>query len=191
MTKHRLFIALTLPPPFQQSLFNSIQPFLLKYPGFKPEPAEKLHITLKFLGHTEVKTDVICQAIYPTIKNFKPVSLTLTNFDCFIQDNGCILYAQFSPSTPIAHLANKIQNALYTIGFPLETRPFKLHITLARGKGKSYSYWKEVQKQSRKLITDNRKPITFVPSSIELMESKLSPEGSKYKIIHIFNIGTV
>jgi len=178
--KRRLFIAILLPRNIRLELNGISKRLSSESPELKYEKEEKLHLTLKFLGWTDISPERISEVLQRTVLNAAPFSLRFANLGFFFSSNF-ILFADLEKSEPLFNLVSKIEEEMKRLGFPKEKRPFKSHITLARGKRKPISFWREIaQKISQKKFP---LPESFSVSEIVLMESILEREGSRYKIL--------
>lgn len=186
MKQKRFFIAIDLPKK-QKATLGGIITFLEKeYPSLRYEKMEKLHLTLKFLGWTNIPPDKISQALHQTVLRLTPFSLKFIALDFFFSSNF-ILFADLEKNKLLFNLVSKIEKELKKLGFPKEKRPFKSHISLARGKNKPRSYWKEL---SNKIMQKQiQLPENFLVSEIVLMESLLSSKGSVYKTYQKLRLG--
>lgn len=103
----------------------------LKIPGNYTHP-ENFHLTLHFLGEQEAdRLDAVVQAMRASV-NLAPFSLTCEGSGTFSQRDGKLLWAGIKPSQSAENLYRGLGKALKTQGFPVESRPFRPHITLIR-----------------------------------------------------------
>ena len=129
----RLFVALELPDPVRESLaaIATLAPQL----GRGWTPPRNLHLTLKFLGQVPAEGLEPVSAALRGIP-FKPFVTHPTGFCCFPTPRRArILAVELADADDhLKTLAAAIDTACEPLGFPRETRPFRPHITLARGK---------------------------------------------------------
>jgi RNA 2',3'-cyclic 3'-phosphodiesterase len=138
----RAFIAIELPPGIQEAL-GRVQNLLREQLRYHPtcdsqlrwSKPEGIHLTLKFLG--EISQLQANQAV-DLLRRFGP-------FEKFtIEIKGCgffpdrrrprVLWAGIAAPPALADLALRIEKSMASIGFPVETRSFVPHLTLARFK---------------------------------------------------------
>lgn len=178
--KRRLFIAILLPQRVKESLSKMITQLDKDFPELKYEKEEKLHLTLKFLGWTRISEERIGEVLNKITSSTQPFNLSFTGLDFFFSFNF-ILFINLQENKALLDLVRKVEDEMRVLGFPKEKRPFRSHITLARGKRKPVSFWKELSyKISQKKF---ELPESFSVSKIVLMESILEREGSRYKIL--------
>ena len=126
----RLFFGVEIPSSLKKPLLQVNAPI----DGAKWQSANQLHLTLLFLG--QVKPEQI-PAICNAARN-----LPVPGFDLAIDGVGCFgkpesphnIWAGVTPREPLVSLQETLQQRLKPEGFPLEKRPLKPHVTLARFK---------------------------------------------------------
>jgi len=179
----RLFLAINLPQQIKEQIFDLVLK-LQKANKNKPikwVEKDNFHLTLHFLGDTpEEKIPNIAQTLKPIIADFKILDLKLSNSISAFPDlsNPKVIFLELIElnGKQTLKLQRKIGEALEGLGFKIDSRPFRLHLTLGRVKFKS-----SIQ------IPDFQLPSTnFQINSIELIESQLTPNGSIYSIITKF-----
>src|SRR4030042_2375034 len=143
MTK-RLFLAINLPKEIKDQLAALIIK-LQKNNKNKPikwVENENFHLTLHFLGDTvEEKIPLINQSLIPIISNFKTLNFQLSNsVDAFpdtINPKNIFLEMKELNDGKTIKLRKEIGEALEKLGFEIDYRPFRLHLTLGRVKFKT------------------------------------------------------
>lgn len=184
----RLFIAITLPKNIKRSLNEIIYQLRQDFPDLKYEKEEKLHLTLKFLGWTSLSEKRISEVLKKITTPMNSFDLTFSGIGFFFSFNF-ILYANLKENNSLLDLVARTEKEMKKLGFTREKRPFRSHITLARGKRKPATYWKELaQKISRKHFSLS---LSFTVKEIVLMESTLNKEGSEYTIINNYSFRSI
>jgi len=181
--KIRCFIAINLPDQVKEELAKIINQLKKKNSNWsinyvKPE---SLHLTLHFLGSIdENQIETAKKIIKDTVVNFQIFGLETGDFLAFPNlNNPRVLFIESAGETKAAAAIQKIMgDKLSNAGFFLESRVWKPHLTLARIKAPV------------KLILDEIKlPILkFSVSSVELMKSQLSRNGSVYSVLASYNL---
>lgn len=161
-----------------KSLLMKTIPLTVK-PYIKWEPKDKLHITMLFLG--EVKKDDLINIIdrLNTV-NIQPLCFTFKKASAFPNTSSArVIILEGSDETGNSYrLYQNICENLQPLGFTPD-KTFKPHITLGRVK--------KIKSVSLINIADiSFSPIRFETKVFALMESKLLPEGSKYRLIKEF-----
>ena len=142
----------------------------------------QLHITLKFLGDVDESTvDKVKTTVDSICSDAYSFDLTLTDVGSFSRKDGSGIVWIGSDNDEVSTISKKLDNALFELGIPKETKPFKNHITVAR------------PKYNIKQITNylNSKEYVFEKqqiSSVFLMSSVLTKNGEIYKIEKEFSL---
>jgi 2'-5' RNA ligase len=123
----RLFTAIDIPPDVKAALATWIERLRL-LGNLKWIPAEKLHITTKFIGEwpdkPEARLDELKLAL-ASVKAPAPVDIVIRGLGRLPR----VLYAAVEPNDALTALATATERAVG--GLP-EGRPYRPHITLAR-----------------------------------------------------------
>lgn len=180
---NRLFITLDIPNEtiekiveLRDALYNDKQP--------RWEGRDKLHITLKFLGDTDV---YLLPEIEELLKNvsrkFNEINLLFDRFGIFYRNKlPKILWLGAEENKELLDLQNQIDQKCVRLNFEKEKRSFHPHLTLLRVKG--YENLVQLEKMKQTKIT----PLIFASKTISLMKSELKPGGSVYSIIKSFEL---
>ncbi|WP_375169695.1 RNA 2',3'-cyclic phosphodiesterase [Marinobacter sp.] len=174
----RLFFALDLPARVRRQLLRLQAPV----PGARWQNDAQLHLTLLFLGRvTEQAVPEVCAAAR---------DLPVARFDLEVRGLGCFgrpetprnLWAGVQPTAPVVALNDALRQRLAPLGYELETRPFRPHITLARFRQRRGSVAPVLAEHDQD---------TFGPVSVDnfvLLESTQGPHGSVYTVVERFGL---
>ena len=181
----RLFLAINLPPEIKNQLFDLVLK-LQKANKNKPikwVSKDNFHLTLHFLGSVpEEKITSINQALEPIISNFSTLNFSLSNSINAFPDlnNPKVIFLEIKESNngQTIKLQKQIGENLEGLGFKIDKRPFRLHLTLGRVKFKT-----SIQIPKIELQTSD-----FQINSIDLMASDLTPQGPIYSVIKQYNL---
>ena len=129
----RLFIAIEIPHEIRRTL----ESFLAELRGVAPQVkwvrASNLHVTLKFLGNTDAEKIGQVEIALKSIRSSQPVTLQFRGLGFFPSEKRPrVFWAGMTSSPNLPSLAADIDRAMHQLGFPLEERPFTVHLTLAR-----------------------------------------------------------
>ncbi len=171
----RLFIAINIPESVRNELaaLNSF----LKHPAVRWTPRQNLHITVHFIGQTELnELALIAGKISATADKTPPFSMTMENIKVIRKGkNPVMIWAALKENEIFSDLALRFHQELSGDG----SRKPNPHITLARikeGKGLEIPALPEIRK------------ISFDVRNIELMESANRPSGPVYNVAGSFNL---
>ena len=177
----RLFIALKIPKDAREKIIalrNEAMPDFHKY---KWEPVEKIHLTLKFIG--EVKNELvedITEAIR-FLEDYESFNCKLTKFGFFYRyKNPAVLWMGLAVDKNIDNLVERLNEVLEKFSIKSEKRKFSAHLTIKRLKGNEEKDF--VDCFERYKVPE----VKFKAGEAVLMESDVSPSGSKYKEIKNF-----
>jgi 2'-5' RNA ligase len=154
--------------------------------GIKWTGIDNMHITLAFLGDTEIKMiKNIVSKLNNSCPAFGQFEITLRGAGAFKSINDPrILYAGIDHSDSLIKLNKIIIGALRDSGYEIEDRPFRPHLTFGRVK-----YIKD--KQVLNKILDKYQDMVFqkvTANEVILFESILLRTGPVYKPLARFNL---
>lgn len=141
-------------------------------------PVENLHITLKFFGDIPAALVPAIEREVARVVTPEPVvPLDIVGVGAFPNlQRARVLWAGLREDTArIASLQRRIEDAMETLGFPREERPYVAHLTLARARGGETVDVREVASQ-----------LAYAPigrttvREIILYQSVLGPDGARY-----------
>lgn len=101
--------------------------------------AENIHLTLKFLGEVEDRElPAVCNKVKLAIQGLPSFGVTCRSIGAFpnVQKPNTVWVDVLDPHGAICSLQTKIAESLEQLGFPLERRPYKPHLTLGRTKSR-------------------------------------------------------
>ena len=168
MSKHHYFFAVKLPIEVKAFLQEWVEAKKQDFPFAKWVHHEDYHITLAFLGFAaeEMKYEAI-QTMPEVLKDEHPFPLTLHQIGIFgPHKKPRIFWAGVEHSNELIHLQKKVYNHLLKVGFELDKKPFRPHITLARK-------WNSPEEFDQNLLTAIENNLSFTVNEIILYETHL------------------
>ncbi|MDM5331956.1 RNA 2',3'-cyclic phosphodiesterase [Ureibacillus composti] len=178
-TKHHYFFAVKLPKEMKDFLNGWIQSNQRDYEFGRWVHPEDYHITLAFLGYAEEKKlqDAI-ETMGSVLSDLSSFSLTLDKLGIFgSMKSPRIFWAGVVESEQLAEVQKKVFTQCLKLGFELDKKPFRPHITLAR-KYKGESFFNSEKLKSIK--TEDHQTFEFEVSEVILYETHLD-QSPKYK----------
>ncbi|KPV58398.1 hypothetical protein QJ48_16650 [Paenibacillus sp. A3] len=131
----RLFVAVPAPP----SVISTAESWVLRLKDqltfAKWVHPQDLHLTLQFLGDVERdRIERIAQAIGQAAAGAAPFSLHFQGLGVFGKPSApSVLWAGVQGEVEkLGQLQSRVEDAMKTLGFAAENRPYKPHLTLAR-----------------------------------------------------------
>jgi len=173
MTK-RLFLALELPAALTRTL-AALDPHI---PGLRWLPARSLHLTLAFLGEVETATrESLIQALQSL--DAEPFDLSLRGLTRFGGRDRPVIVAANIPEPPpeIFYLHTSVQSLIQSAGLPTDSRPFRPHVTLGRGKNCPALPLQRFLHHHAGTVFG-----AFHLDSLGLFSSELTPSGAHYTL---------
>jgi len=145
------------------------------------DKAEKIHLTLKFLGDTR-QEDVprIEEALANATRDIKKFSFTPDGLGCFPNlKQPRVVWVGVKDSSALIAMQNRIETHIVPLGFPKEDRAFSPHITLGRvrreaSRAEAASVGEAVRARANQTFG------TESVSRVILMKSDLQRDGSIY-----------
>ena len=183
----RLFVALDLPEAVRQAFRELISQLKKSSPNARWVRPEGIHVTLKFIGHTDERNlESICAALAP-IRSEQPVEMEFRGLGFFPHERRPrVLWCAVGASANLARLTADIGRALEPLGMAAESREYVPHLTLARLEPERISP-AELQKLER--AAEEAAGSSFGSareSEFYLFESMLKPTGAEYRRVQAF-----
>jgi 2'-5' RNA ligase len=178
----RLFLAINLSDPLRRDVWRATEPLRDALPeiGWVREPL--LHLTLKFLGE---QPDAVVNPLETAMtevgqSHAKPV-LRLTELGAFpTLRRARVVWAGVEPEPRLELLHHDLEVACERVGFELDGRAFRPHLTLGRVRRPLGAERARVlERMARKLPVAGECQIR----TIDLMQSVATAEGRRYDTV--------
>jgi len=172
----RLFVAVNLPAEVRSGLWEAMEPVRRRqYPVRWVDP-DGMHITVKFLGDVDdPRESAIRQVLDAAVAGTRAFPLAIGGFGVFPNaSRPRVVWAGCEAAPPLELLQHRVEQRLEALGFPLEGRAFRPHVTL--GRAKSGAPAGPLASVATALADLEYAAEVTVPS-LDLMESRLSPAG--------------
>ena len=175
----RTFLAINLPAGLRQRIWAAIEPLRRESFPIRWVDPELIHLTVKFLGEVSPET---VDELAPTIG---AVTTGCRAFDMNIDGVGGfpnlkrprVLYADCEAGPQLEIVHDGVERAMQALGFPLEGRPFRPHLTLGRAARDARApAWSGLNRIASAIRMDELAHV----SSIDVMESRLHSKGPEY-----------
>jgi 2'-5' RNA ligase len=183
----RLFIAVPLPEKVKEQavlFIKKTQEAFFRGDNFSGRikwlKKENMHITLKFLGETEVEPEKIKAAIELSAAGVRPEIFVLNRPGIFTPERPRILWLGTArPSKSLQELYDRLNVNFAQLGFETDDRKFIPHLTLGRVKKGRVD-----RKTVKNFLNQKVEPLNFEINRVNLFESKLTPQGARHNIIY-------
>ncbi|HXN29077.1 MAG TPA: RNA 2',3'-cyclic phosphodiesterase [Candidatus Acidoferrales bacterium] len=179
----RLFVAFDLPNAVRNALATLAQRLKPECRAARWVRTESMHVTLKFLGETDLQNISAIRAALAPIRSAQPVAMDFRVLGFFPNEfKPRILWCGVQATPNLAQLAAAVEEALEPLGFAREARAYFPHLTLAR---------LEPNDALENLLraADALKTYDFGAareSEFHLFESVLKPSGAQYSKLAAF-----
>lgn len=175
----RLFVSVEIPKKIKDNLFELKREIPGNIAKINWVSKKNLHITLKFLGNIdEKKIDELVEKLNKISFNEFKLEFDELGFFSF-KGNPKIIRLSFKEDAYLINLQKKIDEELLDM-FSLDQK-FSPHMTMGRIK-----LIKKKKELFDKLKNLNFSKDEIIVNSFDLVESKLSKDGPKYKILKKF-----
>ena len=179
----RTFICVELSSEMQHKLDEMIKQLRRATPerSVRWDKAEKIHLTLKFLGDTR-QNDVpqISEALTQATRDIKKFPITLHGLGCFPNlKQPRVVWVGINPSPSLMALQRVIEKNISPLGYPTEDRKFSPHLTLGRVKREASSAEAASVGEAVRLRASQSFGVESI-SRLILMKSDLQRSGSIY-----------
>jgi RNA 2',3'-cyclic 3'-phosphodiesterase len=181
----RLFLAINLDPELRRAIVDAAAPLRQAAPTLAWADDAKLHLTLKFLGEhpddTVESLSVAADAVAARHSRFSMRIGEVGAFPNFRRARVVWMGVEREPRLELLH--HDVEVACETLGFEVEGRAFRPHLTLARVRGERT----EIDELRRLARASKRVDFTAEAdvTSIDLMRSAPGPGGSaRYERLH-------
>lgn len=176
----RAFVAIDLPDSVRAALAREQARLRAVCAGSRDirwTRAEGLHLTLKFLGEVAAERVPAVTATLESLERFDKFEVEVGGFGFFPGPRRPrVLWVGLEAPAALGQLAARVEAALEAQGFPLEGRPFRPHLTLARFEGGRPQPALEAALETGLAASFGR----FEVGEFFLFESKLRPGGAEY-----------
>lgn len=179
----RTFIAIPLPEGNQTQLKDAVGSLReLDLNARFPDP-RSIHLTLKFLGNIdETYIEEVTGVLDECCLSVPPFSVQLRGLGAFPHSaRPRVLWMGVESGEELRELQQELENRLVALGFEVEERPFRPHLTVGRVKGKRNF---KALVQFLRSEKDDFEAGSFQVNSVSLYQSVLKPTGAEYSVLH-------
>lgn len=184
----RTFLALNLPPATRDALYDRTSAVRVAAPAASWVARDNLHLTLQFLGDVDDERAAAVGAILHEIaSSHRRVVLDIGGAGAFPNlRRARIVWMGVAPDPRLELLQHDLERGCESLGFPVEGRAFRPHITMGRIRG-------ELPVVERSALVTALGECTFreriTVGTVDLMESALARGGSRYTVVAAAALG--
>jgi 2'-5' RNA ligase len=175
----RLFLAINLPADVRLEIYAASASLRLQEPEIAWIAEPRLHLTLKFFGETSAeRLDDIRAAVANVAGRHREFLLSFAGIGAFPNFRRArIVWMGIGQEARLELLHHDVEVVCETLGFEIEGRAFRPHLTLARVKS-------PLPEDRLRKLSRAAKQVDFktecIVRSIDLMQSTLSSSGPTY-----------
>lgn len=184
----RLFVALTLPAEEQERIYQGAAPLREAPLPVRWSRPESLHLTLKFLGDVLPEAvPEIERAIATAASRTSPFTLPLGGVGAFpTLRRPRVIWLGAEATPQLRCLKQDLEWEISPLGFPRETQAFRPHLTLGRARSDArVGDFRRLES----LATEVALEACLEVGTVELIQSHLTPGGSRYERIAALPLG--
>ena len=188
MSQWRAFIAAELTPELLGALRPALES-LSEVPALRGSAPHAIHLTLHFLGSLDPGLlDELAERAALVVAPFPPFDVLVRGVGAFPSTRRPqVLYAgvEQPEGEPLLVLQGAITPVIAGLGLPVESRPFKPHLTLARARRQlSRDEMARVEAWSRRWGADRFGPLVI--REVALLRSELGGGPPRYTTLRRF-----
>lgn len=180
----RCFIAINLDDSLKKEIASTIAGLRSGNWDVKWVPAENLHITLRFLGEaSEDLAERIKNELSGISKRHGRLDMTFRGVGVFPdRKRPRVIWIDLFHPEELRILKEEVEEAVSTMGFEIEDRPFSPHLTIGRIRSlRGRDFLLKAMEALKDKDFGN-----IVADKISLMKSDLKPTGAQYSVIAEF-----
>lgn len=184
----RLFLAVNLAPAIRAAVHDDAAPVRAAAPGLAWVPPERLHFTLKFLGECdEGAADLLARGMHVVAARHAEFTIDLNEIGAFPNfRRPRVVWAGISSNARLELLQHDVEAYCAELGYEIEGRPFRPHVTLARVRGKLGTEEQRALARAARAVSLCHEDHVM---SIDLMQSTLAEQGPRYERVHTAPLG--
>lgn len=179
----RLFIAINLPSDVRRGIWDAAEPLRSAAYPVKWVDADGIHLTLKFLGEVEDAREAeIMAGMRAAAGGARQFRIPISGFGAFpTNSNPRVFWVGCEGVPPLEILQHRVEQEMEQLGFPLEGRAFRPHVTLGRAAREARAAdFTGAAEMLANLAFDG----DALVESVDLMKSQLTPRGARYQRRH-------
>jgi 2'-5' RNA ligase len=178
----RLFVAINFPDDVRRGILRAAEPLRRLGLPVKWVDGAAIHLTLKFLGEVAVeRSGDVTGAVDRAVARARAFLLPVGGFGAFPSAaRARVVWVGCEAVPALELLQHDIEREFAALGFAVEGRPFRPHVTLGRARRERSAGVTGLAEPLARLVYHGEVDVR----SVALMESVLSPAGARYTVRH-------
>lgn len=178
----RQFLAINIEPELRRDIHDATSALRDAAPSMSWVREAQLHLTLKFLGERSEETaERVASTMRDVASRHRQVGIVLRGIGAFPNlRRPRVVWMGIDQEPRLELLHHDVEVACERLGFEIDARPFRPHLTLARAKGRtSLDELRALSRAAKGIEVE----VETMVESIDLMSSEPSPSGSTYRVV--------
>lgn len=179
----RLFLAVNVDPTVRRAIIEATSPLRDAAPSLSWVDEARVHLTLKFLGEQPPEAvPSLSECVDRVAQRHSRFNMRLGEIGAFPNFRRArVVWMGIEREPRLELLHHDVEVASEALGFPLEGRAFRPHLTLARVKERTEEdELRRLSRASRRVKFEDESGV----HSIDLMKSDLDPRAARYERLH-------
>lgn len=179
----RLFLAINPEPEVRRAVIDATSDLRAAAPTLNWMDESRVHLTLKFLGEQEDGVvPPLAQALDRVAERHRPFTMHIADVGAFPNFRRArVVWMGVERDARLELLHHDVEIACESLGFPLEGRPFRPHVTLARVRERTEEdELRRLSRACKRVAFDCETDVR----TIDLMRSTPGRAGSRYDRLH-------
>lgn len=149
---------------------------------------ERLHLTMKFLGEQpEIALPPLSETLAQVAARSRPFDMRLGGLGAFPNLRAPrVVWMGVEHVPPLELLQHDVEQACQGLGYELDGRAFRPHITLGRARDRMR---RDEAKALARAARGVRYAATVSARTLDLMASELRAEGARYRVLAALTLG--
>lgn len=177
----RLFVAINLPEDVREKVHEAVAVVRDRGMPARWTEHDSYHVTLKFIGEVRPdRRDDHVEVLRRIASGYRPVDMTIRELGAFPSlRRPRVIWMGVEPTPQLRALKHDLEHGYASLGVERETRAFRPHVTLARAEDTAAAgEFRELEDLAGEVELEE----SFTAEHLDLMRSRLRPEGAVYSV---------
>lgn len=191
----RAFVAILPPPDVAERLHAALAPLRCAAPGARWLPVTAWHCTVRFLGEiADADAAAVIGVLEAAARVTAPIPVTFGGLGAFPSwRRARVVWLGLTPDPKLELLHHDVETGLNALGFEVEGRVFRPHVTIARidDGPDAADVRAALREAARALLRGRQAPVraAMTVTHLHLMRSVPGPGGARHEPVHAAALG--
>jgi 2'-5' RNA ligase len=179
----RLFLAINLDPAVRRAIVEAAAPLRAVAPDLAWVREPQLHLTVKFFGEQpDDLAATLADALRGVGERNRPIDVEIGGIGAFPNfRRPRVVWIGVTPEPKLELLHHDVESTCESLGIPVDGKPFRPHLTLARVKPRSGD--PRMLRELARAAPDVGYVEEIIITGLDLMASELTTAGSRYRVL--------